>query len=152
MQAQRFEQFTLAIDHLHKSVKQLKSYFASTLGVKGVHAFWLYILLSHPEGLTSAELASRGMICRSLVSREIEELETKGIVQVADGGKRGYNSRICLTEKGRETAGRIATIALSVQEAADNGISPEELETFYATLDKLCLNFQNISRAFPKES
>ena len=151
MQAERFEQFTLAIDHLHKSVKQLKACFASHLGIKGVHAFWLYILLSHPEGLTSAELAARGMICRSLVSREIEELETKGIVEVVGGGKRGYNSRICLTEKGRETAGSIATTALAIQNQADQGISPEELAIFYATLDKLCLNFQNIASIHSKE-
>ncbi len=145
LKAERFEQFTLGIDLLQKSVKQLKSYYAPHFGVKGVHTFWVYLLLSNPEGMTAAELAARSMIDRSLVSREIEELEKNGFVSAEGGGRRGYNRRITLTEKGRDAAQKIAAVANRVQENADRGIAPDELEIFYRTMEKLCENFTAIS-------
>ncbi len=145
MKAERFEQFTLSIDLLQKCIKHLKLHYAPSFDMKGVHTFWVYLLLSHPEGLTPAELAAKSMINRSLVSREIAELEEKGYVTSDSQGKRGYNHRIRLTPRGQAAALGIAAKALEIQTQADTGIAPEELESFYATLDKLCTNFATIT-------
>jgi DNA-binding MarR family transcriptional regulator len=148
MEAERFNQFVQLIESVHKSVNKIKLSIAPTLGVKSVHVFWLYELLSHPEGLTAATLANKSKIDRSLISREVEELRARGYIEVAAGGgekRKNYNSRIRLTEQGRELAQTITGYAMAAQLAADSGVSEEELQAFYATLKKLSNNLSQLA-------
>lgn len=143
MQSVRFYRFVLLIDGVHKCIQKLRLDTAPYLGVKSVHIFWVFELMAHPEGLTAAELASRSMISRSLVSREIEELHKDGYIvmhETARGKRKNYNSRITLTEKGKDLAAKIMEEGLKIQTAASIDISPEELSSFYTTLDKLHTN------------
>ncbi len=149
MEAERFEHFNTCIDAISKYIKQLKAYFSAELGVKSVHTFWLYVLLSQPEGMTPAEIANRCMVDPSLISREIEMLEKNELLLAGEtdhSSRRRYNNRYTLTEKGKTVAKKIQEIALSVQKNADKGISAEELHSFYITLDKLCINFSNMQK------
>ena len=148
MESERFNQFIQLIEGIHKSVNKIKLSVAPTLGIKSVHILWLYELLSHPGGLTATTLASKSKIDRSLVSREVEELRERGYVEVVGGGgekRKNYNSRICLTEKGRILAQAITLYALDAQTEADSGINEEELKAFYATLRKLSENLARLS-------
>ena len=146
MEPVRFEKFTLLIDGIHKCIGKIKFDIAPHLGVKSVHVFWIYELSLHPEGLTAAEIASVSMVDRSLVSREIAALLKGGYVMSEDNGrKRSYNSRITLTDKGRDLAARITSEATRVQSMVDDGISEEELGSFYTTLERLYLNFAKIT-------
>lgn len=149
MESVRFEKFTLLIDGIHKSISKLKLEVAPTLGVKGVHLFWVYELSLHPEGLTATEIANVSRIDRSLVSREIEDLKADGYI-VSDGGvgKRKYNEKFTLTDKGRELADEITEHVLEIQKSASEGISSGELASFYATLEKLYDNFNAISENY----
>lgn len=147
MEKERFERFDTCINAIAKRIRQLKTLFSGQLGVKGVHTFWLYILLSAPEGLTAAEIAARCQVNPSLISREIEELEKKGLLRPSEEdapARRKYNARYTLTEEGADVAHAIQDIAMQVQDKADLGISPEELNSFYVTLEKLVHNFENI--------
>ncbi len=148
MESERFNQFVQLIESVHKSVNKIKLSIAPTLGVKSVHVFWLYELLSHPDGLTAATLASKSKIDRSLVSREVEELRAHGYIEVAIGGgekRKNYNSRIRLTEKGEELARTITEYAMAAQLAANSGVSEEELHIFYTTLQKLSHNLSQVA-------
>ena len=148
MEGLRFEKFTLLIDGIHKCIHKIKIDTAPTLGIKGVHVFWLYQLLGHPEGLTAAELAAGSMVDRSLVSREIEYLRDGGYAETEPaeaGRRRGYNSRIKLTDKGKILARSIADEVKQIQSQADEGISAEELCAFYTTLEKLHRNFAKMT-------
>ena len=146
MESVRFEKFTLLIDGIHKSINKIKFDTAPYLGIKSVHVLWIYELSLHPEGLTAAEIAAVSMVDRSLVSREIAALKKNGYVESEETeNKRNYNARITLTDKGVELAERITEEAVRVQAEADAGISPEELETFYSTLEKLYTNFASIT-------
>ncbi len=146
MEGERFRRFVLLVDGIHKSVQKIKNNKATDFGVKGVHTLWVYELLCHPEGMTASELAARSMIDRSLISREIETLKEKGYITAREvAGKRNYNSKIHLTEKGMEVARKIEDIALKIQKAADMGISEEELAIFYSTLEKLSGNLAGIA-------
>ncbi len=145
---ERFYLFVLRINCISKYISKLKFDFAPQLGVKNVHIFWLYELYLQPEGLTASELASRAMISRSLVSREIENLLEKGYIQMQtdDQGQRiNYNSHITLTEKGVEMAKNISTKGMEVQNRVSEGITDEELVIFYGTLRKLQNNLQRIA-------
>lgn len=150
MQTERFHQFVRLIDGIHKSVSKIKLLYSPTVGVKSVHLFWLYELLSYPDGLTAAALAARNNIDRSLISREIEELCKRGYVELGEGGgekRKNYNSRIRLTEQGRALAGEIGAYAMAVQNAADAGVSEQELISMYQTLEKLSGNLSRMAEA-----
>ncbi len=149
MELQRFHHFVQLIENVHKSVNKIKLSIAPTLGVKSVHVFWLYELLSHPQGLTAATLAQKSRIDRSLVSREVEELRKSGYVEVTRGGgekRKNYNSRIRLTATGEELAHTITEYAMAAQLAADSGLSEEELDAFYATLGKIDHNLSGVAK------
>ena len=147
MLTERFYTFALLIDGVHKCIHRIKFDFAPCFGVKSVHMFWIYELQAHPEGLTSAELAGKSMISRSLVSREIERLLENGYVvlrEAAHGKRKSYNSRILLTDKGKELAEQIRAEAIKVQNQANDGITEEELVIFYTVLKKFYRNLQKI--------
>ena len=146
MESERFLRFILLVDGIHKSVQKIKNKLATEFGVKGVHTLWMYELFCHPEGMTASELAAKSMIDRSLISREIEHLKSMGYITAEEvAGKRNYNSKIRLTEKGTEVARRIGDIAIDVQSNADIGIDSEELARFYVTLEKLSGNLSGIA-------
>lgn len=141
----RFEKFTLLVEGIQKTVNKIKLDIAPCLGVKSVHVFWVWRLFLNPEGLTSAELAARSMIDRSLVSREIAALKKDGYVENVTGeGGKNYNRRIVLTERGRELAKRICDLAMAIQQGADDGLTPAELESFYSTLTKIYNNLTKV--------
>lgn len=145
----RFYPFVCLIDGVHKSIQKLRVDFAPEFGVKSVHIFWIYELYTHPEGLTSAELAAQSNISRSLVSREIEMLRDDGYIhmeETARGKRKSYNSRITLTERGKELARRIWNEGLRVQNSVNEGISEEELASFYRTLQRLHDNLRELSQ------
>ena len=139
MDKPRYEKFILLIDGIHKAIHKLKLTHAPGLGIKGVHIFWLCNLMQHPEGMTAAELATESGVDRSLISREIEMLEREGYVTVCD------SRRYVLTEKGKSIAEEIHGIGVDIQTRADDGISTEELISFYSTLEKLHDNFTKMT-------
>ena len=149
MQTERFNRFIQLIEGIHKNVTRIKHSYSPQMGVKSVHLFWLYELLAHPEGLTSAALAAHSNVDRSLISREIEELQKGGYVEVSTGGgekRKNYNSRIRLTEQGVTLAKNISSVALMVQCAADVGVSEQELVSFYNTLEKINTNLCDFAK------
>ena len=146
MESERFRRFVLLVEGIHKSVQKIKYNNAPDFGVKGVHTLWVYELLRHPEGMTASELANESMIDRSLISREIERLKELGYIETEENkGKRNYNTKIKLTEKGREVAASIGDIAMDVQARANAGITERDLEGFYGTLEKLHKNLTEIA-------
>ena len=145
-QVDRFESFILFIDAIHKSINKLKTDIAPQSPIKSVHTMWLYELLRNPEGLTSTEIASKTMIDRSLVSREISTLMREGLVKSdTEDRKRSYNSRITLTEKGKELAEHIASAALKIQNAVSHNVDKDELSVFYSVLERIYNNIDDIS-------
>ena len=139
----RFESFVILIDSVHKCITKIKQELSGLSSVKGVHTLWLYELLKHREGLTPSELAEKSNIDRSLVSREIRVLAKGGyIVTEPCEGKRGYNSRITLSERGEAAAKRIAETALEIQNEISYDIDVESLGVFYETLERLCNNLE----------
>ncbi len=145
----RFYRFILLVDGTHKNISKLKFDTAPYLGIKSVHMFWIYELYTHPEGLIAAEIAANNMISRSLISREIDRLCRDGYVEIqetAHGKRKNYNSRILLTEKGRQVAERIMEEAIKVQTQVSANISEEELTAFYQTFEKLNQNLKNVAK------
>lgn len=145
MESHRFTKFIGAVEGIHKAVQKIKLSEAPKFGLKSVHLFWLCELLKKSEGMTACELAEKSNINRSLVSREIETLRCGGYVITGRSGKSGYNAKIVLSEKGRLAAKKIESIALDFQNRTSVDITNEELESFYATLNKIHLNLSSLA-------
>ena len=142
---ERFEKFILLIDQIHKDINRIKGFIVSDPELKGVHALWLYELLQNPSGLTATEIANKTKIDRSLVSREIKILEKENYIYFeSPEGKRNYNSRIILTEKGIKLAERISDEAMAVQEIVGKEVGCEDRAVFYEVLEKFSRNMKKI--------
>ena len=147
MEQERFFNFTRLIDGIHKDVLKIRLDYAPAFGVKSVHVFWLYDLLSHPEGLSATELAASSQIDRSLISREIAVLKKQGLIQTAAvEGKRSYNAKLTLTESGKEAAKRISELGVYFQNRVSRDIDEKKLLIFYDALEKMYKNLEEITQ------
>ena len=145
MKEEHFEQFRNLISGIHWNIEKMKTKWTAPLGVKSVHIFWLYLLKSHPEGLTAAELARLSQSNRSLVSREMQNLIDLGYVCAENTGRNSYGQKLKLTPSGIETAQRIAEASLQIQNKVSANIPEEDLNTLYRTLEILLENFQALN-------
>ncbi len=146
MEQERFMRFVNLIDGIHKSIQKIRIDNAASFGIKSVHIFWVYKLLSHPEGLSAAELAANNNIDRSLISREISALEANGLIKIEKpNGKRNYNSKLTLTEIGIETATKIKQLAMNFQSIIGKDVPDGELETFYSVLETFYNKFETLN-------
>ena len=143
---ERFEEFSSLISSVHGNIQKLKIRYTTQLGLKAVHVFWLYLLRTHPEGMSASELAAAGQSNRSLVSREIDELFDKGIIFTQDNSdKRRYGWKLMLTSKGRQLADVISAVVADIQNAVSQDIPEEDLITFYRTLRVLANGFGELN-------
>lgn len=147
LEQERFEEFSALISCIHGNIQKLKARYTTQLGLKAVHVFWLYLLRTHPEGLSASELAAAGQSDRSLVSREINVLFDKGIIFTRDNGeKRRYGWKLMLTDKGREIADIISAVVTDIQNTVSRDISEADLITFYRTLRNLAGNISELEK------
>ena len=148
LEQERFEDFSALISSIHGNIQKLKTRYTTQLDLKAVHVFWLYLLRTHPEGLSASELAAAGQSNRSLVSREIDELFDKGIIYTQDNGdKRRYGWKLMLTNKGRQLADVISAVVTDIQNSVSQDISEEDLISFYRTLRILANGFNELEKS-----
>ena len=116
------------------------------MGMKSVHIFWVYLLKSHPEGLSASELSQHSQSNRSLVSREIQELVDLDYVYLdTSSRKTRYGQKYRLTESGKEAAERISQATLEIQNNVNAGIPEEDLVVLYRTMAILMENFHRLA-------
>ena len=148
LEQERFEEFSALISSVYGNIQKLKARYTTQLGLKAVHVLWLYLLRTHPEGMSASELAAAAQSNRSLVSREIDELFDKGIIYTQEnGGKRRYGWKLILTEKGRRLADIIVAIVTDIQKTVSRDIPEENLITFYQTLKVLANSFEELNQS-----
>lgn len=146
MQQERFEEFASLIGGIYGDIQKLKTRHTAHLGLKSVHIFWLYLLRTHPEGLSASELAAAGRSNRSLVSREIDALVEQGLIcNEETSARRRYGWKFVLTEQGVALAEEISRIAKDVQNTVNHGIPTEDLVVFYRTLNALARHFDALT-------
>ena len=145
MGEEHFEEFSALISGIHGNIQKLKMRYAAQLGLKPVHVLWLYLLRVYPEGMYASELAAACGSDRSLVSRELDHLLDGGIVTaLASGKRRRYGWKLVLTEKGKELADIISTVARDIQSTVNREIPVSDLAIFYRTLRTLSENFEKL--------
>lgn len=145
MQGSRFEVFSPAVLQLAKAVQYIRSRKMAEYGLKGTNAMCLCSILdSEQGGLTATELAKVCEIDKAQVSRAMAELTELEYVFRNDEGGRRYKQKYQLTAGGKAAATDIENAAAHIQSTLRRGLKSEELDSFYATLAKICDNFSEL--------
>ena len=115
-------------------------------GLKGSFAQYLLAIGRHEDGITSSKLCE---ICdkdKAAISRVVAEMEQKGLIYREASGENLYRAMLRLTEKGKEAAEHVNQRAKVAVELAGKGLTDESRQAFYAALNIISSNLQEISK------
>ncbi len=134
----RFEEFTTNIAMAYKYVIRIKAYEMNTFGLKGSHVMCLYYVGKNPEGHTALELCDLCNEDKSQISKAVAYLQRVGyIAPDKKSGTRKYKIRYIITPKGFDIYNAINQLIIGVLERCEDGLSEEEIFTFYETFEKI---------------
>lgn len=142
----RFEQFTSAISCIYRDIQKIEWDEMQKQGLRGAFAQYLLAINRHPHGITAAELCEVCNKDKAAVSRVIGELEAKGLLYKVNDGYSQYRAKLFLTPEGQKAADFARERASTAVELAGQGLSEEERKVFYAALERIASNLQNISK------
>lgn len=141
----RFEVFTLALSEIMSNWNKIATEELRPYGLKGGYVVYLISLFKAPEGLTAANLSQMCNRDKAEVSRAIKALLEKGFVSRTNTTSTGYRASIALTEKGREVTHALRERVKLVVEKGGEGLSDNEREIFYNSLEIISKNLKAIS-------
>lgn len=139
---ERLELFAGSISCIYHYIQKIERVEMAKYGLKGPHTQYLLALYRCPEGLTAAQLCRACDKDKAAVSRAVAELEQEGLV--TRSSIHSYRCPVTLTQAGRDAAIRVENKALKAVEAASTGISEENREIFYKTLDLYASNLRKL--------
>lgn len=141
----RFERFSVAISELSRYWHKITADEMEAYGLKGPYVVYFTTLYRYPEGLSAVKLGE--LCCRDKadVSRAISLLEKKGLIKKDKTKKSQYRAPIVLTEEGRHLAEDMILKANKAVELGGMGLTDEQRETFYYSLELITKNLQTLS-------
>lgn len=101
-------------------------------------------ILAETEGLNGTEISLRSTLDRFAVSKTISRLIGQGLIMRQRAQDDGRAIVLALTEKGWETCRPIARQAMLQQQQLLATLTPAEQETFFALIDKIEANIEQI--------
>lgn len=141
----RFQNFTVLIGKINRSIKRIKTEEMKDFELKSPHVSSLYYLYKQSH-LTSKELKDLCEEDKASISRSIEFLENNGYIVCKDvKNKKRYNSSLELTEKGILVGKRISEKIDNILEEASEGLSDNDRVILYRSLEKISDNLLKIS-------
>ena len=140
---ERFNTFTVLIAKINRTIRRIKTEEMAGFDLKSTHASCLYYLYIN-EALTSKELCDICMEDKASVSRSIEYLENKGYLKPAEKESKRYKRLLELTEKGKEIGKRLYEKINEILDQSSKGITEDERETMYRSLESISENLQKI--------
>lgn len=142
---ERYEMFSVAISSIYKYIQKIERDEMIKFGLKGPHAQCLTTLLRFSDGLTSSQLCELCDKDKAAISRAVSELEAKGLVYREKVNNNTYKALLKLTDAGTDAASHISDSARRAVESAGKGMSDEDRNTFYRTLNLLAHNIESMS-------
>lgn len=141
---ERFENLTIGVTQIYKSIQKIKRFRMDSMGLKGTHVMCLYYLGSFPEGLTAADLCDKCKEDKAGISRSLSDLESMGLI-VYDRSSdtkdtKKYRAKAILTDKGKVYYKKVSNQILHATIAGGKGISEEERDIFYRVLFQIAEN------------
>ncbi|MBE6608724.1 MAG: hypothetical protein E7633_09245 [Ruminococcaceae bacterium] len=140
---ERFNTFTVLIAKINRTIRRIKTEKMAEFDLKSTHVSCLYYLYIN-ETLTSKELCDICMEDKASVSRSIEYLENNGYIKPAEKESKRYKRLLELTEKGKTVGERLFEKINNILDQASDGISNDERDTMYRSLESISDNLQKI--------
>lgn len=141
MRRNQFEIFSSSVLQLAKTVQQIKSRKMAEYGLKGTNTLCLCEILESGEaGLSATELSQSCEIDKAQVSRCMNELIEREYVYRNDLMGCRYKQKYHLTPSGLAVAQDINATIQRLQKVLRKGLSAEDVDHLYRTLDTLCEN------------
>lgn len=141
----RFENLTIGVTRIYKSIQKIKKTRMSSLGLKGTHVMCIHYLSQNPDGLTAADLCSLCREDKAGISRILSELEEKDFIRYnLPHGEKKYRAKAVLTEAGKKYAHKIANLILHATKAGGEGLTDEERDIFYRILFQIADNLEQL--------
>lgn len=140
----RFERFSFAIFEISRCWHKIAADVMTEYGLKGPHAVYLIAMRRAGEGVTAARLCELCSRDKADVSRAISLMEKKGLVR-REGGSQ-YRALLKLTEEGERAADHVCSRARVAVELAGSGITDEQREVLYASLESITGKLQTLSK------
>ncbi|MDO4492699.1 MAG: MarR family transcriptional regulator [Clostridia bacterium] len=140
----RYEEFTVLINRISRSIHRIKTRKMACFGLKGAHVSYLYYLYLS-EGITASELCEKCAEDKASVSRALDHLEQEGFVFCDSKHEKRYKSPLKLTDKGRAAAEKIVAIVDSVLDETSGVLSEEERRIFYRNLTAIGERLEKIA-------
>lgn len=147
-----FENLTLGVSQIYKSIQKIKKHRMNSLGLKGTHVMCIYYLSMYDEGLTASDLCHKCQEDKAGISRILSDLEGMGYItyESASGGKK-YRTKAFLTGKGFETSKKVRQFILSATALGGDGITEEERSIFYRVLFTINDNLKSVCEKLENE-
>ena len=143
----RFERFSYDICEVSRYWHKLANEEMELHGLKGPQAVYFTALYRFPEGLTAGRLSEICAKDKSDVSRAIALCQSKGFVTKENLNNSSYRAPIKLTEKGKKVAEHIAAKAVLAVESASEGLTMDELKTFYKAFELIGSNLRKYAES-----
>ena len=133
---ERFENFTVLMMRINRSIRRLKTDEMKKWGLKSHHVSCLYYLYKS-NGLNATELGELCIEDKAALSRAIDTLEEEGYLVCNSSTIKRYRSPLELTEKGKEVGKSLANRIDAVLEATSDGVSDADRKIMYSALEKI---------------
>ncbi len=142
---ERFEQFTVLIAKISRSIRRIKTEEVAELGLKSSHVSCLYHLYK-AKTLTAKELCGLCDEDKAAISRSLDYLEGNGYAYCGDASKKRYNSPFVLTEKGKEVSERLVEKIDRALLRGGEGLTEENRKVFYESLALISENLEKVCK------
>ncbi|WP_158661574.1 MarR family winged helix-turn-helix transcriptional regulator [Blautia marasmi] len=93
--------------------------------------------------MTQRQLADKCMLDVTTMSRTLDKLQGAGYLLRTVNPSCRRSFLVCITEKGKEKAASVQKIFSDLDEQIWQGISEDEMEVLYHTLQKIMKNFKD---------
>lgn len=142
----RFERFSFAISEIYRYWHKITSDEMEPFGLKGPAAVYFTTMYQYPEGLTSARLAELCGRDKADVSRTVSAMEKLGLVEREVVNQNLYRALLKLTDRGSAVAEQINEKAKAAVGYGGSGLTDEQREIFYYSLETIAANLQRLSK------
>ena len=130
---ERFQTFTSLIAKISRNIRKIKNQEMAEYGLRSTHVTCLYYLYSS-ESLTATELCERCEEDKATISRALDFLEENDYIACESKYAKRYNSKITLTEKGKDVGKRITDKINFVLDEICIDLTEAERDEFYRSL------------------
>ncbi len=143
---ERFEQFSYEIFSIYRHIMKIEREEMERYGLKGSYTTYLAAMYRFPEGITSAKLAELCDRDKAGISRTVNEMEQRGLIERKNIKDNFYRANLVLTDEGRRAAEFVLNRAGIAVGEAGAGLSDSDREIFYRSLALIESNLRKISK------